>query len=166
MRHSKKLAALAIATGVAITASAAFAFWSADGSGSGSGAVADGYGGANAVTLVGTVSSDLFPGGSSVVTFTAKNNDADEALAAGTIRLVSVAPDEDHAACDTSLFDGTTGVFSMGDVDASAESISPGATISLDAEGTLNMENKDVNQDNCKGATLTLTLSSLDQPHV
>jgi hypothetical protein len=166
MRHSKKLAALAIAAGVAVTGTAAFAFWSASGGGTGTGSVAGSYGGFTAVSIAGTVSDNLYPGGSSVVTFKATNNDEGQALAAGKIHLVSVAPDLGHAACNTSLYDAVTsptGVFSMADVNASAESIAPKATLDLAASGTLNMRNQIFNQDSCKGATLTLTLSSIAQ---
>ena len=65
MRHSKKLAALAIAAGVAITASAAFAYWSTGGSGSGSASAAAGFPAGNVEVNQNDVSEfeAMYPGG-------------------------------------------------------------------------------------------------------
>lgn len=157
MRHSKKLAALAIAAGVAVTATAAFAFWSADGVGSGTGTVRaqNQY----QVSIEGSIADGLYPGGARDVTFTVTNENP-QAVAAGTISLEAVEASD--PACDVRAF-------TMQDIDASGESVpaaldseNPGSKV-LDAKGSLEMANLSSNQDACKGATLTLTLSSTEQ---
>lgn len=60
MRHSKKLAALAIAAGVAVTVSTAFAYWTTTGSGTGS-ASAESGDHAVTVTQVGSITG-MYPG--------------------------------------------------------------------------------------------------------
>lgn len=157
MRLSKKFVAIAIVATTALAGTAAFAFWSADGTGTGTGTVAHSNG---SVTFSGSVDDGLYPGSSELVTFTVSNA-GDQAVAAGTIHLDGVTSDD--ADCDTNAF-------TMEDVDASAESVDaasgtpsvPG-TLELVAQGTLEMANTLVNQDDCKDAVLTLALSSIAQ---
>jgi hypothetical protein len=150
MRHSKKLAALAIVAGVAITASAAFAYWTTTGSGGGSATAASSNG-----TIVLTASFDpgIFPGGSKVVTFDAANAGASN-LYVGTVHLVSV--DAEEALGVTGQCDVTD--FSMADV-VQNQMIEPGNE-ALANPGSLVFANSAANQDNCKGAQISLRLSS------
>ncbi|MCU1543979.1 MAG: hypothetical protein JWM50_1844 [Microbacteriaceae bacterium] len=137
-------AAIAVLAGSGIAA----AYWTGSGSGSGSG-TADG--GAS-VTLTGSVAAGLAPGLTKAVTFTAANAST-AAVMTGTVHLDGVTVDAGHAACDT-------GDFSMADV-VQNHSVPAGSTAeSLPNDGALVFTETSMNQDACKGATLTLALSS------
>jgi len=154
VRISRKLVVLA-ASGITLVALAgtAFAYWTASGSGTASAAVRSTN--PSTVTLHGSAAPGLFPGSSVAVSFTADNNDANQAIAVGTIHLVSVAADSGHSACDTSAFH-------MSDVVSGQKLAAGAAAVALTAGGTLAMDNTAANQDSCKGATMTLTLSSVE----
>ena len=143
-RYLVPLAAIAVA-GIA---SVAFGFWTGSGSGTGSGTV----GSSGSVTLAGSVTPGIAPGINEPVSFTAANAGT-AASQVTTVHLVSVAVDGGHAGC-------TTADFSMADV-AEDHQVPAGATVEpLPVNGSLVYANTAVNQDACKGATLTLTLSS------
>jgi hypothetical protein len=120
------------AVAVLAVAGVAVAYWTTSGSGSGSGAVASSNG---AITLHGAISGELAPGGSAPVSFTADNaNSSSEQV--GTIHAV-VSIDEAHAnaGCEASDFTLADG-------------------------GTISMADTAANQDACKGATISLALTS------
>ena len=126
----------------------AFAFWTGSGSGEGEGDV----GTSGNVTLTGTVTDGIAPGTSVPVSFTAANS-TDSPIMVTTVHLESVAVDAAHSAC-------VTADFTMPDV-AQNHQVPAGATVEpLPNDGSLTMANTAVNQDACKNATLTLTLSS------
>lgn len=143
----KKIAAAATAATIAGSAGIAFAYWTTTGTGTGSGMVADANG-----TLVLHASFDdgaLYPGGSVPVAFTA-DNAGDTDLQVGTIHSVVTTSDAECLASD----------FSIGDV-ASGTVVPAGESgFALTGAGTLAFANSAANQDACKGATITLTLSS------
>jgi hypothetical protein len=129
-------------TGIAI------AFWTASGSGSVSATAGSG----GTITLSGSVVSGIAPGLSKTVSLAA-SNPTTSAVTVGTVSLTGVTVDGGHAACDTDDF-------SMADV-AQDQSIAAGASnIALTDTGTFVYANTGVNQDACKGATLTLALES------
>ncbi len=135
------IAALAVAGG-------AFAYWTGGGSGSGTGTV----GTSGTVTVTGTVATGIAPGLTRAVAFTAANA-ADSAIRVSNVHLVSVAADAEHASC-------AAADFTMADV-AQTHEIPAGATVeALPNDGSLVYANTAVSQDACKGATLTLTLTS------
>jgi hypothetical protein len=70
-----------------------------------------------------------------------------------TVKLVSVAVDEDHEECVRTDF-------SMADVVQDATVPASATEQALPEDGTLKFANSAVSQDACKGAALTLTLSS------
>jgi hypothetical protein len=145
----KKLVVTIAALAVAVGSVAAYAYWTTSGSGSGSGSVAASNG---TITLHGTVTSALAPGGSSPVTLTADNAGSTD-LQVGTVHLVSVTPDAGHSGC-------AVADFSMADV-AETTVVTHGASgQALPNNGTLAYANSANNQDACKGASLTLALSS------
>lgn len=146
---------LLIVTSVTVLALAgiAFAFFSSTGTGSGAGSVASPTT-TGAITVTGTVSTAEYPGGSSSVTFTAANS-LSQAVRVHNVHLVSVTPDGGHSACDTS-----SSVFTMTDVTEDHLVPASATTEALPNNGTLNMADSGSNQDNCKGATLTLSLTS------
>src|SRR3954451_4722948 len=148
----KRLLVLTSVTALAL-AGIAFAFFSSTGSGSGTGSVANPTT-TGSITVTGTVSTAEYPGGSSAVTFTAANS-LSQAVRVHNVSLVSVAPDAGHSACDTS-----NTVFTMTAVTEDHLVPASATAEALPNNGTLNMADSGSSQDNCKGATLTLTLSS------
>jgi hypothetical protein len=104
------------------------------------------------VTITGTVAPGIAPGTSKAVSFTAANSSSSP-IYVTTVHLESVAADAGHASCDTDDF-------TMADVTQNHQ-VPAGATANaLPTNGSLVYANTAVNQDACKNATLTLTLSS------
>lgn len=145
-RHRRAVAVIGSIGAIAV-AGAAIAYFTASGSGSGTGAA----GTSSAVTLHGTVTDALYPGTSSQVTFKVDNPSAGHQFV-NKIHLVSVAADTGHSGCVVTDF-------TMPDVTATQDFPS-GDAQAVTATGTLSMANTAVSQDACKGATLTLNLSS------
>lgn len=145
--RKRAFAVLVGMTAVAIAA-VAVAFWTGAGSGSGTASVGEG----GTATLNGTVAPGIAPGTAAPVAFTAANPSGSP-IQIGTVHLVTIAVDGEHAACEVADF-------SMADVTENHQ-VPAGATVEpLPAEGSLVYANTGVSQDACKGATLTLTLSS------
>jgi hypothetical protein len=134
---------------LAITAGA-YAYFTSTGSGTATATVGSG----SAVTIKGTVSSNLYPGGSSPVTFTI-DNPSSAAQRVGTITLASIAVDAGHSTCGKVI-----GVdFAMPAVVVN-KTFPTGNGQSVTPTGTLTMNDTGVSQDACQGATLTLNLTS------
>lgn len=146
---SKRRTAVLSAIAVLALAAGAYAYWTAGGSGSGSGSVAASNG---TITLAGTVTSALFPGGSSPVTLKASNPGATD-LQVQSVSLTAVAVDAGHSAC-------VVADFTMPDVAQDVTIANGASNVALPNDGTLSFANTAANQDACKGATLTLTLAS------
>ena len=142
----KKVAAGLVAAGMLATTGIAYAYVTTDGTGTGSGST----GTSETLTLHGTAADALYPGTDTSVSFTV-DNDSPGVQYVTTIKLDSVEADAGHADCDTDDY-------SMEDVTVGEEVPSGDGNVLL-AEGTLKMANNG-NQDDCKGATLTLNLSS------
>src|SRR4051794_3810569 len=101
-RSIPKRKALVVGLVVALAvAGAAYAYWTTTGAGSGSGSVASANG---TLVLHGTINSQLTPGGSSSVSFTADNSNS-SSLQVGTVHAV-VTIDAAHATagCDAADF--------------------------------------------------------------
>ena len=145
--RKRALSVLVGLTAVAIAA-VAVAFWTGTGSGTGSGAVGEG----GAVTLTGTVAPGIAPGTAVPVGFTAANPSGSP-IQVGVVHLVGIAVDAEHAACEKADF-------TMADVTENHEVPANATAEALPTEGSLVYANTAVSQDACKGATLTLTLSS------
>jgi len=148
LTRRRYVAALAAIAALAL-ASGAYAYWTTTGSGTGSASVASSNG---TLVLHGVAADALTPGGSSSVTFTADNANT-SSLEVATISLDSVAVDAGHSGCDVSDF-------SMPDVVSDTQVPAGESDYALSGTGTLSMADTAVNQDACKGASLTLNLSS------
>lgn len=147
-RNRKRAVAVLGAVAAVAIAVVAIAYWTGSGSGTGSGEV----GTSGTVTLTGTVTPGSAPGTAEAVSFTAANP-SESPVRVTAVHLVSVAADGAHAACKTTDF-------TMADV-SEEHQIPAGATEeALPNSGSLVYANTAVSQDACKGATLTLTLSS------
>jgi hypothetical protein len=126
----------------------AFAYWT----GTGSGTVGANLSSGSTVTLTGVIADGLAPGVDETVTIKATPSTT-EKVTIGTVTLSSVTVDVPHAACDVSWF-------TMSDVVANEETPAGGALYTLTHTGTLQMTDTATNQNACKGATITLHLSS------
>jgi hypothetical protein len=145
----KRLTAVVTVIGVLALAGSAFAFFTGGGSGSGTALV----GTSGTVTLTATVPDGLTPGNAAAVTFTAANATTSP-IQVTTVSLASITVDGSHATC-------ATGDFSMANVTESHQ-VPGGATAeALPTTGSLVYANTGVSQDACKGATLTLHLTSV-----
>jgi hypothetical protein len=144
----RRLLASAGAIGALIVAGGAYAYWSGTGGGSGSGAV----GTSSTVALTATVTPGIAPGTAVPVSFTAANASASP-IQVATVSLASVTVDAAHAAC-------TTADFSMADVTETHQVPAAATAEPLPQNGSLVYANTAVSQDACKGATLTLNLTS------
>lgn len=144
----KRTALVLSAVAVLAVAGIAVAFWTTTGSGEGSGKVAASNG---TLTLHGTITNALTPGGSSPVAFTA-DNAGSSSLQVGTVHAV-VSIDEAHSGCKASDF-------TIADTEE-GQVIAPHATnVSLTNGGTIKMADSAANQDACQGATISLALTS------
>lgn len=151
---SKKRALIGLACACALTvAGVAFAYFTSSGSGTGTATV----GTSSAVTLHATVTSSLYPGTSSPVTFTV-DNPSPGSERVGTISLTSITADAAHSTCSTTISGGTPD-FSMPAV-AVNKAFGTGSGQTVTPTGTLTMNETGANQDACQGATLTLHLSN------
>ena len=151
---TKKRAIVALSTvGALAVAAVAFAYFTSTGSGTGTATVGSG----SAVTLHATVSSNLYPGGSSPVTFTV-DNPSSAAQRVGTITLASISVDAGHSTC-SKVVGGGNPDFTMASV-AVNKTYGSGNGQAVTPTGTLTMNDTGVSQDACQGATLTLNLTS------
>jgi hypothetical protein len=151
---TKKRAVIAFSAVAALAlATAAFAYFTATGTGTGTATV----GSSSAVSLHATVSSNLYPGGSSPVTFTV-DNPSSGAQRVGTITLASISVDASHSTC-SKVIGGGNPDFTMPAVVVN-KTYSPGNGQTVTPTGTLTMNDTGISQDACQGATLTLNLTS------
>jgi len=134
-------------------AGVAVAYFTSQGSGTGTATV----GSSSNVTIHGTVTSVLYPGSSSPVTFTV-DNPSPGAEFVKTIHLESITPDAGHSGCSVVLTGGNPD-FTMPDVTVNQDFPS-GNGKPVTAEGTITMNDTHVSQNACQGATLTLNLTS------
>lgn len=138
------------AVAVLALAGIAIAYWTTTGSGSGSGAVASSNG---SLTLHGTITNELTPGGSSPVAFTADNtNSSSEQV--GTVHAV-VTIDEAHAKAGCEASD-----FTITDTAENQTIPANGSAVALSHGGTISMADTASNQDACQSATISLALTS------
>lgn len=151
---SRKRALLALGCVFALAAAgAAFAYFSTTGSGTGTATV----GSSSALTLHATVSSSLYPGVSSPVSFTV-DNPSSGSQRVGTISLSSITADAGHSTCSTVITGGNPD-FTMPAVTVN-HTFASGNGQTVTPTGTLTMNETGVSQDACQGATLTLHLTN------
>ncbi len=146
-KQRRKLAVVAVIAMLAF-AGAAYAYFTSVGAGTGTATV----GTSTDLVLHATIATTLYPGTTSPVTFTVDNGSTgSERL--GTISLNSVTVDASHTGCVVTDF-------TMPDVVA-GQTFAAGSGQAVTASGTVTMAAQPtVSQDACKGATLTLHVSS------
>ncbi len=146
----KRTALILGAVAVLAVAGIAIAYWTTTGSGSGSGAVASSNG---TLTLHATISNELTPGASSPVSFTADNaNSSSEQV--GTVHAV-VSIDKAHAEAGCEASD-----FTIADTAENQVIAAKASGVALSNAGSIAMADTAANQDACKGATISLALTS------
>lgn len=151
---TKRRALIALGCTCALAvAGVALAYFTTSGSGTGNATV----GSSSAVTLHATVSSNLYPGTSSPVSFTV-DNPSSGSQRVGTITLSSITVDAGHSTCSTTISGGNPD-FAMPAV-AVNKVFAAGNGQSVTQTGTLTMNETGVNQDACQGATVTLHLTN------
>lgn len=148
IKSKKALVLLAVAVAAAVAAVAGYAYWTTTGSGTGAQANASSNG---TVTLYASWNdAALYPGGQQNVSFTASNAGASN-LYVGTIKADSITTsDPGCLAAD----------FSMADVVSNSVVLAGADHQAISGTGVLKFANTTANQDACKGATITLHLSS------
>jgi hypothetical protein len=137
-----------VAVSVALGSGIAVAYWTSTGTGSVPAAV----GTAGTLTLSGSVTSGIVPGGTEPVSFTA-SNPGTSGITVTSVQLVSVSVDAAHSAC-------ATADFSMATVTENISVAQGASNFALPTSGTLSYADTSANQNACEGATLTLALSS------
>ncbi|HEU4666944.1 MAG TPA: hypothetical protein VFS79_04705 [Arthrobacter sp.] len=146
---TKKNKVAAVAASAALLAAgggAAYAYWSTTGSGSGSAAASSGT---QDVTINVTVDPDVAPGDPKTITYTADNPNTSST----PVTLVDPVVTTDVAGCLPAWFEAT--------VPAGPTTVLGGATGTDLGTGTLTLnDDPAVNQDACKGATITVTVGS------
>jgi hypothetical protein len=149
LKKKRTVGALAVVAVLAL-AGMAIAYWTTTGSGEGSGSVASSNG---TITLHGTISNALVPGGSSAVKFTADNGGS-SSLSVGSVHAV-VSIDEAHAEAGCKASD-----FNIADTVENQVIAAHATGVALAHDGSISMTDSEANQDACQGATVSLALSS------
>lgn len=146
-KKNKIVAVCAAAVLTSVGGGVAFAYWSTTGSGTGSGKAATSNG---KVVLTAHFAGDvLTPGGKVPVTYTATNAST-SSLRVGTIyNVVSTDP----SGC-------LAGDFTILDVVSDTTVPARSTDFAIEGTGSLAFADTALNQDACKGATITLTLTS------
>jgi hypothetical protein len=145
----RRLVILTSAAALAL-AGIAYAFFSSTGGGTGSAGVGSA---ATALTLHGSITGSLSPGGSKDVTLTADNTNGADVKLGSVSGTVSVDQTHVDAGCDASNFT-FTGATENQNIPANTNGVA------LTNNGSVSMPTSSSNQDVCQGAQLTLNLSS------
>ena len=153
-KMSKKNKIVAVCGAAALTAvggGVAFAYWTTTGSGSGTGANSAGT---TAVTLHANFAAGLAPGSanSKTVTYTADNPNTSSTTVHITSASVSIDAAHVDLGCDAGWFHVT---IPSGTVAVGASSLATEI-----GTGVLSMDDLNVSQDGCKGATVTVSATS------
>jgi hypothetical protein len=154
----KVVVALVSAGLVAASGGAAYAYWTSGGSGTGTATAGTTVG----VTITGTVTGSIYPGGTYTVVLKGNNTNT-TTVKIGTVSATafSVTGGTDATACNALIADATVADFSMADVAENQTLAASTNNISLTNNGSLVFTNSATeNQDACKGAALTITLSA------
>ena len=148
-RTSKRaISVVSVIAAMLIVGGIAFAYFTSNGTGSGSASVGTA---ADNISVTGTASGNLYPGGNVTVNFTASNP------ATFKQKLTTI-----HLAGVTAPVGCTASWFTMSDVSVGADGVlTPGANNSaLTETGSLQMAESNTNQDACKNASLTLSFTT------
>jgi hypothetical protein len=168
MRKSTKIvAAVGGAALVVATAGTAYAYWTTNGTGSGNAATASST---PAVSLTATLPASLVPGAGGAVSFAATNPSSTTDAYVTTLKVTSITVVKDVnntatggcTAADFDVYSSSSSSTSIVGTDITEGKVIPagGASTSLPNGAYLKFINGASNQDGCKGATVTLNLTS------
>jgi hypothetical protein len=136
-----------------VLAVSALAYFTGSGTGTGTATVGSV---ASAVTVTGSTSGELFPGGTAATVKITVKNAGSQAAHVETVSLTSITVDAGHSSCDTSIT-GAKPAFTMAPVSI-AKTLAAGEESA--ATGSLQMNDTGVSQNSCQGASLTLHFAS------
>ena len=160
MRHSKKLAALAITAGVAITATAAFAYWTSTGSGVGGATTGtDVAWDVNSVNV--DAANELTPGGpSNTIDFTVENDNTGHQYLDKVVVSVAKSDGSAWSSGSCGADDFAIGTAAAGDsfVIEIGEDLAGAASHAGSFE--LQMVNLSANQNDCRNVAVPLYLAA------
>jgi hypothetical protein len=170
-RFTKKRVAVGLGlVGALALAVGAYAYFTQSGAGTGSASV----GSSSQVSLAGTITGTLYPGGSAASVSVLVTNNGSGSQYVNKVHLASISIDHSSAtytgataaqqatwdSCDTSV-SGTPSAFTMSDITVGSTLTKHGTTGDhTTVSGSLQMNDTGVSQDNCQGAPLTLNLTS------
>ncbi len=168
---SKKALVLLATLVVAVAASiGAYAYFSASGSGTGTASV----GSSSAVSLAGTITGTLYPAGSPASVSVLVTNNGSGSQYVNTVHLASIQIDHSSAtyigasgpqqtawdACDVTTSGGNA-AFTMADINVGLTLTKSGTNgDNATVNGSLQMNDTGVSQNNCQGAPLQLNFTS------
>lgn len=152
MKH-RTAAALGIVAALTLGVGA-FAYFTGSGSGTGTAAAKVGSS-APTVTITGTTSGELYPGGAQASVSIKVKNEGAQAARVENVSLASITTDEAHKECDTST--GEKHAFTMASISIN-KTLKPNEEVG--ATGSLQMNDTGVSQNACQGAPLTLHFTS------
>jgi hypothetical protein len=141
------------AAGVLLLGAGALAYFTGSGTGTGTATVGSV---SSTVTISGSVSSELLPGGAATTVKITVKNTGSQAGHVETVSLTSITTDAGHSSCDTSIT-GAKPAFAMAPVSI-AKTLAAGEEAT--ANGSLQMNDTGVSQNACQGASLTLHFAS------
>jgi hypothetical protein len=148
----KRVAVGAVAAALLVGGGTVLAYWTTTGSGTGTVTAAPSDGTVVLHAAIDTSGHAPYPGGSNPVTFTADNAGATD-LFVGTIHLASITVDAPHSTC-------VVADFSMSDVVSNTIVLNGASGQAVSGTGSLVYANTALDQGACKGAILTLHLTS------
>ena len=149
MRLNKKLVAAGVGTALALAlGGVALAYWTTTGAGTGSASNSSGGG---AVTLHAIFAPGIAPGQEKAVQYTADNANS-YSTKVGALTVTDITADAAHSTCVMADFHATALTENV--------TVAPGATGVEVGTGVLTFENTAANQDACKGAIVTISLTS------
>ena len=131
----------------------AFAYFTGSGTGTGTATVGSV---ASTVTVTGSTSGELFPGGAAATVKITVKNTGSQAAHVETVSLTSITADAGHSSCETSIT-GAKPAFTMAPVSI-AKTLAAGEESA--ATGSLQMNDTGISQNSCQGASLTLHFAS------
>lgn len=141
------------AAGALLLGAGAFAYFTGSGTGTGTATVGSSPA---TVTVTGSTSGELFPGGTAATVKITVKNTGSQAAHVENVSLTSITPDAGHSSCETSIT-GAKPAFTMAPVSI-AKTLAGGEETT--ATGSLQMNDTGVSQNTCQGASLTLHFAS------
>jgi hypothetical protein len=143
----KRTLALAVVAVLAVAA-AAFAYWTTSGSGTGTAAVSSG--GANLTVTDTSTLTAMYPGDSAQTLQGTVKNNADNKATVDSVTASIASVDHPNGACDATDFTLSNATMTVG------QELAKDAVANFSG-ATIQFNNKNTNQDGCKGATVHLT---------